>query len=235
MDPAANPYTLLIDAARETIVHRARLYKRLVIAVALGSLLLIGLAVALRSPLPLLAWASLPPLVLLHRAQDLRAVHRWRQQALDHWAGGRLQLELLARTLRLVPALPASTVEGMLESLPAWSAPAPAAGRGALAIAQGRLGAAAEAALRIRAVAWVLALLAVLLAWQTSGLAWLALLLPATALPRAWSAWMRHRLARLLAAVLDECGASEGPAAVAQLNWLGVPAPQWHAGSSRPA
>ena len=220
---SASPYAELIDSARDTIVQRARLYKRLVIGVSLGSLLVIGLALGLRSLLPLLGWLLLPTLVLLHRGLDLRAVHRWRMQAVQRWADGRVQLDLLARTLRSVPALPAATVEGMLESLPPWRTPAPPESiRHACAQAQQRLGLAAETALQLRALAWTVAASAVVLAWRTGQLPWLAGLPLALLLPAAWRAWARRRLRQALEPL--RAPADSAGQRLAELNWQGVPA-----------
>jgi hypothetical protein len=216
-----SPYAASIDEARETIVLRARYYKRLVIVVSLGIVAAVALALWSRSAWALLALPLLPPLVLAHRAADLRAVHRWRQQAIDRWSRAELDLPLLASTLAKVPALPALTVQGMLESLPAWP-PAQAPGASSTSAddmqrTQHTLGLLAEQALLARAIGWGGALAAgVLLAvcGRWAGLAGGAV---AIVVVPAWNGWAAARVRRVAAELPPDCRDA------ARFNWNGVP------------
>jgi hypothetical protein len=225
-----SPYTLAIDAARDTLVQRARQYKRLVITVSLGGLAAVAAALALGRLGPLLVLALLPCGVLAFFALDLRAVHRWRSTTLAAWVSGGLQLDLLAGTLRQVPGLPAPTVEGMLDSLPAWTGngvPLPA--RAALSEAQQALARIAQQALAVRSVAWGLVAAVGAAAWVAHRPAWLGLWLAAPALGFAWRLACRQQVQRARAALMQawsDAGvdAAAGAAWQAQLNWQGVPA-----------
>ena len=216
--PARSPYATAIDEAREAIVARARLYKWLVIAVSLG---LVAVAIAAawqRSAWPLLGLGLLPPAVLAHRLADLRVVHRWRSNVIGAWARGDLSLPLLASTLGQVPALPESTVQGMLQTLPAW--PAPQAGDGRTAVlleTQQALGHIAEHALAVRALAWLAALgIGGLARVPQRGGAGAGRVPVATMVP-AWTWWAGLRLRRT-ARQPDRAGIG-----AARFNWNGVP------------
>lgn len=216
-----SPYAASIDEARETIVVRARYYKRLVIVVSLGIVTVLTLALWLRSAWPLLALALLPPLVLAHRAVDLRAVHRWRDQAVDRWTRAELDLPLLASTLDKVPALPALTVQGMLESLPTWTSAqvtdAFASAADDMQRTQHMLGLLAEEALLARAIAWTGAfsagvLLLVCACWAgLGGIAVALIVVP------SWNGWAAARTRRLAASLPEEGRDAEC------FNWNGVP------------
>lgn len=215
-----SPYALSIDEARETIVLRARYYKRLVIAVSLGIVTAVVLSLWLRSGWPLLALGLILPLVLMHRAADLRAVHRWRERASDRWARGELDLALLASTLTKVPALPALTVQGMVESLPTWPASKPSADAPTtfetLPRMQSRLGRFAEQALLARAAAWCCALACGVLVLATGRWPVLAGLAVAASLVPCWTWHATVRTRRGAAALPCGCSASD-------FNWNGVP------------
>jgi hypothetical protein len=224
-----SPYALAIDAARDTIVQRAHQYKWLVIAASLTGVAAVGAALVLARWWPLAAVLLLPSAVMAFHALDQRAVHRWRRAVLAHWATGALQLDLLAGTLRQVPALPSSTVEGMVESLPDWpAAEVPLAARPALAQLQDAVAQIAAMQLLARAAAWGALALVALAAWAAGQAALLAggLVLPGGWL--LWRAW-RHQRTQRADAVLRQAwrSASVDPAAVAgwaaRLNWQGVP------------
>lgn len=113
-------YSVAIDGVRETIVQRSRQYKWLVIGVSVAGAACVLTAIISGSLQPLMAVLALPAAVTGFFALDLRAVQRWRRRVLADWVQGELQLDLLATTLKQVPTLPAQTVAGMLEMLPAW-------------------------------------------------------------------------------------------------------------------
>lgn len=219
-DPRS-PYAVSIDEARETIVARARHYKRLVMVVSLGIVTAMVMALYLRSAWPLLALGLLPPLVLAHHAADLRSVHRWRDQAIERWTRAELDLVLLATTLGKVPALPALTVQGMLDSLPAWplskAHDASPSARDDLQSTQQALGRLAEQALLARAFAWAAALTGGALLLAGERWAGLAAATVAAAMVPAWNGWAAARVRRVAARL------SEGSRDAARFNWNGVP------------
>jgi hypothetical protein len=224
-----SPYALAIDAARDTIVQRAHQYKWLVIAASLTGVAAVGAALVLARWWPLAAVLLLPSAVMAFHALDQRAVHRWRRAVLAHWATGALQLNLLAGTLRQVPALPSSTVEGMVESLPDWpAAEVPLAARPALAQLQDAVAQIAAMQLLARAAAWGALALVALAAWASGQAALLAgwLVLPCGWL--LWRAWQRLRTQRAHDLLLQAWrGASVDADAAAgwaaRLSWQGVP------------
>jgi hypothetical protein len=205
-----SPYAQAMDATRSAVTRRARHYRNLVMAVALGLLCAVLAAALLRSARPLWALALLPLIVMAFHVADARTLRRWRAPALQHWMRGELRLDLLRHTLRQVPNMPPQTLEGMLETLPAdpgtpFSLPA----RAALAQAQEELARVATRQLCARAVAWLLLCSgAALASWglPAAGLALAALALLTIAL-----AWLhaRGQLARCrasLARALSEAG-----------------------------
>lgn len=221
-------YASAIDATRDTIVQRARLYKWLVMGVSIAGMAVVVSALALQSVHPLLSGLLLPSMVLVHRALDLRSVHRWRQVVVGGWRDGTLQPDLLARTLRQVPALPALTVEGMLESLPALDRAPPPAVRETFVQAQRRLGDLAEQALAARAAAWALAAAATLAAGVLQQPAWLVVCAIAPGVPVGCSVLTRRGLRCAPAVLLSPWRAQRedraaAARALAQLNWLGLP------------
>lgn len=214
-------YASVIDGARETIVKRAHYYKRLVIVVSLGIVAALLTALLWLSTWPLLALGLLMPLVLVHHAADLRVVHRWREEAIERWARGEMDLTLLAGTLAKVPSLPASTVQGMLACLPTWSV-SMSSRPGNPAVAdlphmQQRLGRLAEQSLLASAVGWFCALTSGALVLASNWLAGLASLVVAAAVVPCWTWHAALRMRRDLSAL------PRGRAAP-QLNWSGVPA-----------
>lgn len=224
-----SPYSSAIDNIRETIVARARQYKRLVIAVSLDGIAAAACALALRSAQPLLFISLLPAAVIFFFALDMRSVQLWRDTVLLHWAEGDLSLKLLAQTLRQVPNLPAVTIEGMLGSLPGWGGtevPMPA--RPALAIAQSGVGQAAWHCVLARAVCWGLLAAAAGSAWIAGRPSWLEV---ALAIPVLWAAWhlsLRYRLKRARAALTRswrEAGidTTAGAAWLGEINCQGLP------------
>jgi hypothetical protein len=215
---ARSAYAVAIDEARGAIVARARLYKRLVIAVSLGLVAVMATTAWARSAWPLLALGLMPPLVLVHRVADLRVVHRWRARVIDSWALGALSLPLLASTLAKVPALPANTVQGMLDTLPAWPPAQPGGDDTAVLLGtQQMLGRLAEQALASRALAWLGALGVASLALASGQWAWLAALGAAAAIVPAWH-WRAGMHLRRAARVSAGAGID-----AARFNWNGVP------------
>lgn len=213
-------YASVIDGARETIVVRARYYKRLVIVVSLGIVAALLTAMLGRSSWPLLALGLLMPLVLVHHAADMRVVHRWREEAIERWARGEMDLTLLAGTLAKVPSLPASTVQGMLACLPTWSVSTSSRpGNPAVAVlpqVQKSLGRLAEQSLLANAAGWVCALASGVLMLASNRWAALAGLVVAVAVVPCWTWYAARRMKRDLSTLPHGCAAP-------QLNWAGVP------------
>lgn len=228
-----SPYSVAIDAARDTIVERARYYKWLVIVVSLGTLMVLASSAWWQSGWPLLILGGLPVLVLLHRIADLRAVQCWRDLVLAQWMSGTLDLPLLVKTLNAVPGLPALTLQGMVEALPSWeSAALPPAGRPAMLRAQQAIGRLAVQALAVRALAWSVAATSMLGVVRVGGVAWWTAAPMAVALVVAWSRWSSSRLPRVVAELCRSWQADVGAALRANgdflpaFNWQGVPARQ---------
>jgi hypothetical protein len=235
----ASAYAEAIDATRDAIVDRARLYKRLVIAVSLAGVAAFGALLAGQAG-GLLAFAALMPATVLgFSLLDALAVQRWRARLLGPWIDGRLQLDIFLRTMQQVPGLPQHTVAGMLDTVPGWPAdtvPPPlrtALGR-ALSVA-GRLG---IEHLLLRTVMAAVGGLAVMLALWFEQLAWLA---PAALALPGWWAWQfdaRRRARRCsteaarqlaLAGIAPDLRA----AWLSPLPWQGTPAPvqaAWRSG-----
>lgn len=222
-------YSLAIDGTRDTIVRRARQYKWLVIATSVAGVASLAAALALGSFLPFTAGLAGPAAVNIFLALDLRAVQQWRRAALRSWLDGDLQLDLLARTLRQVPGLPPSTLEGMLETLPDWSfhALAPTA-RSALAQAQQALDRIALQARVVTSLAWAAAATVAMAAAASGRPLWL-LALPAAAVPYlAWRQLARRRLKHQCLDALQAWRSSNTSGTstlTGPLNWHGVPRP----------
>ena len=231
-------YSEAIDATRDTIVERARGYKRLVIAVSIGGLAAVSAAIGLQDLRPLLVLALLPSLVLDHVRRDLRKVLHWRARLLSAWESGDLQLRLFSDTIRRVPALPAGTVEGMLDCLPDWDANATTqATRAALARIQSAIGTAATDALGVRALAWGAAAVALTLAGLSRAPLWLLLCPLSASLAAGWLRHSRRRLARQVASapqtLADASDLSSFERGRAGLNWQGHRRPGDLAGGNR--
>ena len=216
-------YTAVFDAAREVIVQRSRQYKWLVIGVSLGGVASVVVAIAAGSLLPLLAGFALPSAVTGFLTLDLRAVQCWRRSALNHWVEGGLQLDLLARTLKQVPTLPAQTVAGMVETLPAWPAnEVPLPMRPALARAQEELGRLALQMLMARAIAMAAAA-ASLAAALVARPIWLAAALPVPLLWYAWILLVKWRVRRCRTRTLELLRAlsmGNGPDEAKAMPWI---------------
>lgn len=225
-----SPYTLAIDAARDTIVQRARQYKWLVIGLSLSGVASVATGLLRGSAQPLLALLLLPCAVTAFHALDLRAVHRWRLVVLAAWSDGSVQLDLLARTLRQVPGLPLPTVEGMVDVLPEWpAAEVPLAARPALVQAQDLVARIAMHRLIARSVAWGLVVLAALAAWATGWPAWLAAWLAVPGGWVLWRGWLRRQMRRTRVALVQSWSGTPVAWAtcagwLARLSWQGVPA-----------
>ncbi len=229
-----SPYALAIDTTRDTTVRRARQYKWLVIATSLASAASLIAASTLGSFIPFATALAGPAAVSAFLTLDLRAVQQWRRHVLNSWLEGGLQFELLARTLRQIPALPASTLEGMLETLPNWNFQAlPPTARSALAYAQQALDHVALQALVVRTVAWACAAAVAIAALASGHPLWL-LGAPAWVLPYlAWRQVAKRQVRRQRARMLQVSALPASDAAAANvlldaLNWHGVP-PSLHA------
>jgi hypothetical protein len=221
-----SPYAAAIDATRESIVQRARLYKWLVISVALGTTATVAAVLMSRSMALVAAAFALPALVIAHRLADLRVVHRWRNRLIADWASGALDVVLLVRTLRQVPALPAGTVEGMLETLPAWDAGVPALARAPLARTQSRLGTLAEATLACHLVAWSTLSVASGLGAMTRQWAWVGLALAGQFFALAGGLHIRRALGASAAALRSALALAGDEAAAGRVSLHGLSSAQ---------
>lgn len=230
-------YAVAMDAARDTLVIRARQYKWLVVLVSLGGLATLLAAAVLQSWWALLAWSGLPAIVTAFFALDMRAVQRWRAHVLAAWRSDALQIDLLGSTLQKVPTLPASTVLGMLETLPTWpgnSVPLPS--RPALLRAQALLAGFALQGLLLHSLAWALAAAALAIAVSSAAWAWLALAASGPVLWWAWCLACQWRVRRLCADVSWRAALAppgivpdDAKSWLAGLNLQGVPPRLGHA------
>jgi hypothetical protein len=214
----SSPYALAADQLRVSITVRARLYRNLVVTVTAGSVGAVVGSVVLGSPLPLLAFLALPPVVLAHAARDSAEVHAWRRRVIDDWIDGSTRLDLLRSMLAQVPMLPVSTVQGMLDSLPAWPETVPTGVRPSLATLQDSLGALVRQTLWGRAAAGSLVFASVIVATLAARPVLLGGAVVALAGTLAWRLAARRRLAATVSAAFGEVTARSGPADAAA--WL---------------
>jgi hypothetical protein len=222
-------YALAIDSTRDAIVQRARQYKWLVIATSVVGVASLLAVIALGSFMPLTVALAGPAAVSAFLALDLSTVQQWRRAVLSAWLNGDLQFALLARTLRQVPALPPSTLEGMLETLPNWSfhALSPAA-QSALAQTQQALDRIALQALVVTSVAWAVAATVTITAVASGRPLWL-LAVPASVMPYlAWRQLAQRQVRYQRSRALQAWSAPESDSAADStlmdaLNWHGVP------------
>jgi hypothetical protein len=75
---------------------------------------------------PLLGGLLIVPAVGVGLTLDARAVARWRREVLAAWVAGRLDLDVLRDSFTSVKPLPARTLAGLFDPLPARTPPAPA-------------------------------------------------------------------------------------------------------------
>lgn len=228
--PRSHAYARALDATRDTLVCRSSHYRWLVVVVSSAGLLA-GLGAWLAADGRwLLSLLMLPTAVMAFSALDLRAVQRWREDILSAWSCGDLRLSVLAHTLRQLPAVPAHTVTGMLDSLPAWpDEEIVRAMRPAICELQSRGAELAGQVLYLRAGTWVGACALIGVAWIRGEL-W-GLPVGAGALLAGHWLWRSVWRARLtdLAYGLARSAAAVGVerdrmiAQVAGLCWDGVP------------
>jgi hypothetical protein len=222
-------YAQAIEETRATVLQRAVLFKRLVMAMSASGLIIVVSALAVDGTA---LWAAgfIPAGVLAYHAMDRSAVNAWRRHIVTAWASGGVRLDLMQRTLRQVPTLPEGTLNGMLETLPGWNELTPAVARPALCTLQTHIGHGIRRMLATRALAWAGVVLA---SWGTTATgpwvaAALAALLIGLAMATEWisqrrlEAMARAQLAQWSAAHLQE---ADGIQWLQQLNVDGMP--QW--------
>ena len=228
--PSHAAYACALDATHDTLAHRSSQYRWLVVIVSSAGLLA-GLAAWLAADGRwLLLLLMLPTVVMAFSALDLRAVQRWRDGILTAWSCGDLRLSVLAHALRQLPAMPAHTVTGMLDSLPAWpdDEVVPAM-RPAIRELQARGAELARQALYLRAAGWAGVCAVVGVAWIRGAPWWLpagAVVLLAGA--GLWRSVWRARLTGLACGLARSAaavgvGRDRMVAQVAGLCWDGVP------------
>lgn len=218
-DPPS-PYALAIDATRSTLGRRARRWRALVGGLSVFWLLLAACAAA-SGRRWLLGVLLTPSAVLAFHAFDRQAVQHWRGEVLRLWAGHGLRLDLLARTLDQVPGLPAGTLQGMTDSLPAWPphGALPAVLAGPLCRVQEQVAAVACRQLLLRAVLWSAGVALLLAAWLGRSPALLGLLPALPLVAWAWAVVQARRL-RALGAATRRLGADAGVPAGQLAGWL---------------
>jgi fatty acid desaturase len=116
---AAAPLLQAVNATTAVIQRRARIYRW-----AVGGAL-VAVVVPLLLALILLSWRPLPYIVALVPVVgallviDSRTVLAWQQRVLRMWLAGDFGLSELRRMIESMRYLPAGTVKGMFERLPA--------------------------------------------------------------------------------------------------------------------
>lgn len=233
-----------MERLRDCITARARLYRNLVVAVALGLSATVVAAAVLGSVRPLLGLLALPAVVLAHAARDAAAVHAWLADVIDDWAGQALQLDLLRAMVAKVPMLPAPTVAGMLDMLPAWPEAVPAGARHALATHQRQVNGLVRQTLWVRAGVGSLMLVVLFGAALAAHLVWLAAVPAAVAGALIWRSFAGHRLIASASACFDalcgHAGKAEAAAWLQATSVRGLPRHllgrwQWHVQAINPA
>jgi hypothetical protein len=111
-------YRRAIDQTTDTIAHRARCYRNLVIGVVLTGMVSIGGALWLRSLYALSCLLLLIPFCGLFYYVDARLVLSWRTKLLENWALGEIDFFAFLEALRAIPSLPGETLSAMLKGLP---------------------------------------------------------------------------------------------------------------------
>jgi hypothetical protein len=113
-----SPYRIAIDRTTQTIDHRAKCYRNLIVAVVLVFLGSIVFAIAIPSIKPLAALVLILPICGTFFLLDSRLVARWRFELLDSWKKRDIDLVNFCSTITSIPTLPEGTIAGMLATLP---------------------------------------------------------------------------------------------------------------------
>jgi hypothetical protein len=106
-----------VDATLQTIENRTRLYRNLVVCVAIISIASILLSIILLSWVPLCGLVLLPPLTGAFLFLDSRQVRRWQARVIEMWRSG-LILKEFEGTITGFRHVPPHTLNGMLSTLP---------------------------------------------------------------------------------------------------------------------
>ena len=112
-------YRTALDQTAEAVRSRSQAFRDLIIAVALTGLTSVGSMIALPSLRPSSALLLFAPLVYAFLWRDHVILGSWRKGLGEAWTCKRIDFAALRHTLAAHPTLPRSTVQGMLDTLPA--------------------------------------------------------------------------------------------------------------------
>lgn len=186
-------YRLALDHTATALAIRARNFRNLVVAFVVIGLVSIGGVLAQFSLWPASGLLLLAPAYAVFLWRDSVILGRWRAQLCEVWVRCAIDFGALRAAMKANPALPQSTVEGMLDTLPATGDlmtehAVPASAREAIARATLTRDASDIDARGFRAAALTIAATAIILAIMLSR--WTPLfafaLLPALAIVWKW-------------------------------------------------
>src|SRR5262245_2128679 len=103
-----------VEATRQTIEARSRLYRNLVVAVVATVTGTVGVSLLLWSPRPLAALASLVPMCGAFLLLDGRLVEAWLRTVLTRWDSDSFRLSDLKGLLQAYRYIPQRSLMGML-------------------------------------------------------------------------------------------------------------------------
>ncbi len=107
-----------LNATLSTIARRAKLYRNLIISVAMLSVLSILISVIIRSWLPLCGIVLVVPLTGGFLLLDSRQVRRWQANMMEMWRFRHLNLKEFEKMISGFRHVPAQSLDGMLSTLP---------------------------------------------------------------------------------------------------------------------
>jgi hypothetical protein len=112
-------YRLALDLTTRAIIRRLQYYRRLILGTILVGAAAAVAVVLTQSLIPLAGLLLLAPLAGIFFYFDSRVLHDWRVGVLRLWGARAIEIAAFAGALRASPHLPKSTVDGMLDGLPA--------------------------------------------------------------------------------------------------------------------
>jgi hypothetical protein len=121
--PVGSTYRAAIECTAQTIRDRARIYRGLMIIVALVGIASPNLALISHTVGPLALLGTLAPLLAGYLFLDARSVQGWRRRLCRAWVALDIEFCWLAEALRADRSLPQTTLRGMLALLPAVDRP----------------------------------------------------------------------------------------------------------------
>lgn len=122
MTPAGTTSDALA-ATRTLLDQRGRGYRNLVVVVVLVGLAAPVVALVAWDWRPLLGGLLAVPAVGVGLTLDARSVARWREELLSAWLGAATDLDALRDSFTAIKSLPASTLAGLFDPLPARPPP----------------------------------------------------------------------------------------------------------------